>query len=844
MDKNVGSVDLDELRKAREELDKERGVETDPNMYDDYNPNRDTSLENSNSSETDNTESDSYENTTNNDSGNPSDDNGIESNENDENDNHNLSDDYELAINDDSDESGNSKNDSIETNSEENVNQNAEKDLSKYDVFSAFEVKENAPHGAVKDQTNAVSDESENSDRSVESDNTLKDVSENLTESTSSDEEKKIDEKLDKIDNADELENLLDSLLDDLDNEEESQKTENSDVSENVEENTKSDEESNKDLQEENSKSEKQDSSIDLWSMLNSDEGDESPDAKKSETINSGDESKTVDEISPEVEKNNTKEISNFKDDKEDEHYLTSIDIEPKFETEETDNSSETSESETSMFDELKKDAKFSLLADKGSNNTTIEDIADKLDNSARVETKSSDTEKVQDEKVANQVQSENNENEDGSSSAGENEEVLDNSDVVRDVISELSDEGEDEIEESSNKAKVLKNVESFDNDLDGIGDVSAKVQDEDNSDSEDTLKSDNSEILNLNALNEEQDKTDEDDEEVEEKPVPVKPKKKVVLENDNSEKETEVITDYNQLRDILQKELNETEGVEEDEEEDNGPKFTPIDDYKFINEIAADGFKNSDKFSYILGKNEDNETVYGNFKQHYNLAVFGKNESVVNSFLNSMMLSLCLKNSVHEVNFVMLDSNINSPFEVYNKSSYMFFNRIAKTNKEILDTLIEISKEVDDRYEKLAGIGVKNIEKYNESAIGGGLTALPYIILVFNNYTSASQAPDSDRIDACLYQILKYGRIAGVYCVVAAKLEIETNQINYGLSSRLGFKSDEDSRFTVGVEGVEKLPDESDAIFYNIATNKVEHIKTATVTDTELDLIIRDLED
>ena len=30
-------------------------------------------------------------------------------------------------------------------------------------------------------------------------------------------------------------------------------------------------------------------------------------------------------------------------------------------------------------YHELKKDAKFSLLADKGSNNTTIEDIADKL---------------------------------------------------------------------------------------------------------------------------------------------------------------------------------------------------------------------------------------------------------------------------------------------------------------------------------------------------------------------------------------------------------------------------------------------------------------------------------
>lgn len=839
MDKNVGSVDLDELRKAREELDKERGVETDPKMYDDYNPNRSTSLENSNSSEVGDLESNSYENTTNN-SENLSND--IKSGENEKNDSHSLSDDYELAVDENLGKSDISNIDSSETNSEKNANQNVEKDLSKYDVFSAFEVKENAPHGASQGQTNSVLSESGNLKKSVETEENIKDVSSTSIDSTSSDEEKKIDEKLDKIDNADELENLLDSLLDDLDNEEKNQKSESVDVSENVKENTKSNEESNKISQEENSKSEKKDSSIDLWAMLNVDEDDKSPDAKKSETKNYGEENKPVDEVSDKIEQNNKEETDNLGDKKENEHYLTSIDIEPKFEKQEVNDDLKTNETESSMFDELKKDAKFSLLADKGSNNTTIEDIADKLDNSAKSEAKIVETQNVQDEK---QVQSKNTKTERGSSSMDESGDVLDNSDAVRDVINELSDEDKnDETKEPSIKAKVLKNAESFDNDLDGIGEISAKVQDKDELDKE-AIKSDNSEILNLNALNEEQDNlADEDNEEVEEKSESVKPKKKVVLENDNSEKETEVITDYNQLRDILQKELNETEDVEEEKKDDNGPKFTPIDDYKFINEIAADGFKNSDKFSYILGKNEDNETVYGNFKQHYNLAVFGKNESIVNSFLNSMMLSLCLKNSVHEVNFVMLDSNINSPFEVYNKSSYMFFNRIAKTNKEILDTLIEISKEVDDRYEKLAGIGVKNIEKYNESALSGGLTALPYIILVFNNYTSASQAPDSDRIDACLYQILKYGRIAGVYCVVAAKLEIETNQINYGLSSRIGFKSDEDSRFTVGVEGVEKLPDDSDAIFYNIATNKVEHIKTATVTDTELDLIIRDLED
>ena len=40
MEKNVGSVNLDELRAAREALDRERGVETDPNMYNNYDPDK------------------------------------------------------------------------------------------------------------------------------------------------------------------------------------------------------------------------------------------------------------------------------------------------------------------------------------------------------------------------------------------------------------------------------------------------------------------------------------------------------------------------------------------------------------------------------------------------------------------------------------------------------------------------------------------------------------------------------------------------------------------------------------------------------------------------------------
>lgn len=351
-----------------------------------------------------------------------------------------------------------------------------------------------------------------------------------------------------------------------------------------------------------------------------------------------------------------------------------------------------------------------------------------------------------------------------------------------------------------------------------------------------------NEEILNLNELNEDESKIQKEVATENEQTASEEPKK----QEENSS-ETEIITDYSKLTEILQKQLKETEEEAEEkieESDEKYAKYAKIEDFKFINEITSDEFKKADKFSYILGKDENNELVFGNFKEHFNLAVFGKNDGIVSQFLNTMILSLCLKNSYHDINFVLLDSDINSTFEVYNKSSYLYFNRIAKTNKEILDTLIEVSKEVDNRYEKLASLGVKNIENYNDIAVENAITPMPYILLVFNNYTSASEATYNDKINACLYQILKFGRIAGIYAVVTAKLPIEINQVNYNLSSRLSFKSDEDSRFTVGAKGAEELPNEDDALYFNISSNSLTHIKTATLSSTELDLIIKDLEE
>ena len=202
------------------------------------------------------------------------------------------------------------------------------------------------------------------------------------------------------------------------------------------------------------------------------------------------------------------------------------------------------------------------------------------------------------------------------------------------------------------------------------------------------------------------------------------------------------------------------------------------------------------------------------------------------------------MKNEVSDTNFIILDADINSTFEIYNKSSYIFFNRIAKTNKEILDTLIEVSKELDDRYNKLASMGVKDIDQYNQMGEEAGIQKMPYLVVVFNNYTKSSQATDNDKIIACLHRVLKYGRIAGIYAVVVATNPIEQDEINYNLPSRIALKNEDDSVYTIGEAGASSLEEGNDLLYSKIMADKVVHVKLPNISETERELLITGLEE
>lgn len=279
--------------------------------------------------------------------------------------------------------------------------------------------------------------------------------------------------------------------------------------------------------------------------------------------------------------------------------------------------------------------------------------------------------------------------------------------------------------------------------------------------------------------------------------------------------------------------------------EKENPDLLKKIPDANFIDIIRSKSFMSSDNFTCIYGTDEQSNVFCQNFKDFYNTIIFDQEDTNVFRLFSSLILSLLLKNSNYDIKFAILDAKSGGQFSVYNNLSYMFFNRVAESNREIISCLSEIHSEIDSRYESLAKARVKNIENFNDKMKKAKIAPLPYLVVFFNDYTRASHLDVSGEIDSQLSYILRFGRLVGVYVNIVAFDENIAENINFNLQTRIAFKTDvpESSASEIGEEGAEKLAADDEFLVKTLYSDKLFHIKPPKITKKEIELLIKNIE-
>ena len=273
--------------------------------------------------------------------------------------------------------------------------------------------------------------------------------------------------------------------------------------------------------------------------------------------------------------------------------------------------------------------------------------------------------------------------------------------------------------------------------------------------------------------------------------------------------------------------------------------KLEPIKKCRFIDIIGTEEFKNSGKLSYVLGKDEKGETKFGKLDKLYNSVIFSNENRNVTNLIYDMLFSLMLKNSTKELNLVVCDYVENSELQNLNSSSHMLFNRVPKNNKEILDIVAEVGSQVEKRYNLLAQAKVKSIEQYNSQSITNGFEKMPYILFIYNNFAESVKLDEGEKIMSSIYQLLRLGRMVGLYFIIVSDGIIENEKINYNLTTRIGFKTETESSsvLEIGNEKLSEIDDDEEIIVLPIETGRTMRLTVPRLNEIEMNLILKHIE-
>jgi len=800
LDKNVGSVDLEELRRAREELNIERGIETDPNMYSNYNPNR-------------------------------------------------TSESSDVVSNEDSDEKIEELYDNLENSSSESNNSYEEE---KDDEVIADALQDSSSQAITAENEPQIEELAEN----IEEDNyqvsssadtlteNVSDVTANLESSNSSD-----SDMIDKLDGQELLKMLLGDSYEELEDED-------ADFSDEPmkKESTFYDEDPNADDDIYSIKNANQVKSTEQYESVEAEiEAENALKQTKNESESTLNETNDNLEVSNETTENQKPEnmvnLSQFEVNDENSDNGLSVNL-PNVDENATQNKDFNVYDNFSAFevhyDPSMDEVQEQVFEEPEHEDNSIDLIKNILysDDSDYEQSEQSNSADVQEEsavenKIEEEPKSENFELEDN----GAISEILNlnNEEQKTEDVSENNEELESQL--VNNEETETQPVQETENSV--VEETSAQSDNvsEESEENITEILSDFSKLKNLNEVTNEISNNDEENNESVES-----------QDESNLEQETDVENE-NEIVQNQEEEIDENAEFDEDyaDEEyhykpvESNKKESPyieIKDYGFINAISNSQFKDSDKLEFLLGKNEDDMQVFADLERGYNMAIFnyGENE---NSFtlINTIILSLMLKNNPDEFKMVICDSNDNSKYDIYKDSSYLL-NEIAKDNNKILDTLISLNQELESRYKIIASLNASSIENYNDIAEREQFSKLPYVITFVLNYSRMSTLDNSYRINSLIQSLLKFGRLAGIYVILETYDNDLNDGLNYNLSSRISFKTDieEDSIYSVGTAGAEMLADVNDILYSKIDANPV-HLKVPNLTEKELKLIIQNIE-
>jgi S-DNA-T family DNA segregation ATPase FtsK/SpoIIIE len=246
---------------------------------------------------------------------------------------------------------------------------------------------------------------------------------------------------------------------------------------------------------------------------------------------------------------------------------------------------------------------------------------------------------------------------------------------------------------------------------------------------------------------------------------------------------------------------------------------------------IQSEQFTSSpSKLTFALGKNIHGEVTITDLSIMPHLLIAGATGTGKSVALNCLIASILYRAKPEDVKLILIDPK-RLEFALWDGIPHLLCP-VVKDPKKAGAILLDTIKMMEERYQKLGILRVRNIEQYNHQVKRTlkerkgklpedekeNLKPLPYVVIIIDELAELMMIGAQD-VEYSIARLAQLARAVGIHLVMATQrpsIDVITGTIKNNFSSRIAFRvpTKVDSRIILDSSGAEKLLGLGDMLF------------------------------
>jgi S-DNA-T family DNA segregation ATPase FtsK/SpoIIIE len=271
-------------------------------------------------------------------------------------------------------------------------------------------------------------------------------------------------------------------------------------------------------------------------------------------------------------------------------------------------------------------------------------------------------------------------------------------------------------------------------------------------------------------------------------------------------------------------------------------------------------------KLTLALGKDIFGNPVEADLSTMPHLLVAGATGTGKSVFLNSLLCSILVRATPDEVKLLLVDPKL-LELSIYEKIPHLIAE-VVTNPKRASAALQGIVLKMEERYQQMAALGVRNIAQFNarvDEARAAGISTyrlrpkpgeaegreveyarIPYIVVVIDELADLMVVSARD-VEESLQRLAQMARASGIHLVLATQrpsVDVLTGIIKANFPARISFQvsSRTDSRTILDQGGADQLLGQGDMLFLPPGTSKLARLHGPYVSEREVTKLVEHL--